>query len=218
MELADLCVPPETDIKPYLPEVAEEDRIRSCVVLGSFGKFHDQINQTIDVLEENGVCVLAPKRAPIVDGEGFQLLATDSVIMADLQKRYPQVPWSKEHFAAVIEKIFKKTIDVAGFVYIVNPNNVVALDGSMHPNGYAGTMAASEIGHAIAAGKPIYSLEPLDPALDEYDGVAWPVIWAGIAEMIKAYQPEHLVAMVDSGHLDVEDYFWCEGYQGRWRG
>lgn len=59
IELEHLAVPPWIDITPYIPEVAEKDRIRSCVILGSFGKFHDQINETIGYFEDNGIHVLA---------------------------------------------------------------------------------------------------------------------------------------------------------------
>lgn len=215
IELEHLAVPPYIDTSPYIPEVSADERIRTCVLLGSFGKFHDQINETIDTFETAGIHVLAPKRAPITDGEGFQLLATDATVMDDLQKKYPHVPWSKDHYAAVIEKIFKETISQAGFVYIVDPSNIMAPDGNYFPKGYAGTMVAGEIGHAMAAKKPIYAMEPLDVTLDDNESV-WPVMWQGIANQIKTYTPDKIIEMVNSEKLDVADYQWCDGYEFKW--
>ncbi|MFS8159856.1 MAG: hypothetical protein ACMG6E_06530 [Candidatus Roizmanbacteria bacterium] len=216
IELECLAVPPFIDITPYVPEVDKKERIRTCVILGSFGKFHQQINAIIDTLSAGGIRVLAPKRGPITDAEGFQLLATDNLIIDDLLTRYPQISWTKDHFSAVIERIFQSTIGQAGFVYIVNPKNVRAPDGKLHPNGYAGTMVAAEIGHAIACGKPIYALEPLDECLDDNE-IAWPIVWRGIAQDIKAYKPDEILSMVDSGSLDESDYFWCEGFGPCWQ-
>ncbi len=213
IEIENLAVPPWIDLKPYIPEVKEEERIRSCVILGSFGKFHQQINETICTLEKNDITVLAPKHASIIDNQEFQILETDRKIMDDLRFRYPEVSWTKDHFAAVIEKIFKLTIDEAGFVYIVNPNNIISPDGSPYPNGYAGIMMAGEIGHAMSAKKPIYSWESLDPTLDEKEGIIWPSTWKFVAECIKPYSPEEVISMVDEGMLDEKDYFWCDGYK-----
>lgn len=157
-------------------------------------------------------------RSPITDGQGFQLLATDTAVMADLQRRYPHVSWTKDRFAAVVELIFKRTIDKASFIYIVAPSDVPSPDGSIYPKGYVGTMAAGEMGHAVAAKIPMYSSEPLDPSLDEEEGITWPVSWRAIAEQIKPYKPHEIVAMVNKGKLDSKDYFWCEGgkRKSRW--
>lgn len=201
---------------PYIPDVEEDEKLRTCVVLGSFGKFHDQILETIDVFTARDIRVLSPQRAPMSNTEGFQLLTTDKAVLDDAHERYPLIKWNSNLDAALVEKIYRETLKRAGFGYVVAPSGVRSRKGDLFPSGYGGTMMASEIGVAMGSGVPLYSSEPLHPYLDEEDGYLSLPHWRAIAEQIKPYTPIEMANMVDSGGLDTKDYSWCEGYEPTW--
>ena len=118
-------------------EAESKDR-PTCVILGSFNKFYQEIQDTIVALEKSGIKVLAPNIGKIVKTEkGFQILDSDA--SQDPKK---------------IEVGFLRKALPTDAVYIVNPG------------GYAGDTVAGEMGILIGHGNPIYSMEPLDSSLE----------------------------------------------------
>ncbi|OGH12593.1 MAG: hypothetical protein A2857_04530, partial [Candidatus Levybacteria bacterium RIFCSPHIGHO2_01_FULL_36_15] len=104
-------------------EAESKDR-PTCVILGSFNKFYQEIQDTIVALEKSGIKVLAPNIGKIVKTEkGFQILDSD----ASLDPKKIEVGF------------FRKALP-ADAVYIVNPG------------GYAGDTVAGEMGILIGHG------------------------------------------------------------------
>lgn len=199
--LESLGIPNQINIESYVAKAPEGEKNRSAVILGSF-KYHDEINRTIEILQQGGIHVLAPKKSTIVSNEnGFPILKSDLLLRKDLEKQYG--PLTSGQFDALVEKIFTETIRQAGFVYIVASG------------GYAGKTVAGEVGIAIGSGLPIYASEQLNGKLDENAGDSSP-LWEGTAKQIKVYTPENLITMTRKNKLDAEDYPWCSGYIAKW--
>lgn len=143
--------------------------------MGSF-KYKDKIDQVIGAFKSSGVRVLAPTKGKIIDEvSGFTILDSDN-------SRDPaQIEWE-----------FCSNFPNATFLYIVCKDN------------YAGLTVSYEIGRAMMLNKPLYSLSPLNPDLDEHP------VWVGIAKTIKTYSPREVAKMAKEGNFDLEGYWWCK--------
>ncbi len=113
-----------------------------CAISGSFKKYYEEICWAYDIFEQNGMMVLSPKKATIINpGEEFALLSTDSAKLTIKQLE-------DRHLAAIAD---------SDFLYIVNPN------------GYVGNSVKFEMGYAHGHNKPIYSLDQIeDVTLQKY--------------------------------------------------
>lgn len=112
---------------------------RLTVTLMGSTRFMDVINDVHKQLHDNGVSVLAPPISNVVRVEmGYKSLDVDG----NLSPQYAE----RKYMEALIQ---------SHFAYIVNPG------------GYIGYTTSSEIGIADAVKLPIFSMEPIDPKLDE---------------------------------------------------
>lgn len=117
-----------------------------CVVSGSFSKFKPEIDLTIDELTDIGVTVLAP------DKGWLHKAPTRLYSLGD--KQFRPLPTEKGMSPREVEDSFLEALSNSDFVYVVNPG------------GYVGDVVSLEMGFAIGLGIPIYSQEPISPALD----------------------------------------------------
>lgn len=146
------------------------------VISGSFRKAFEEIQKCITEFEKEGVEVLSPKKAKIVNpGEEFAILEND-----------------KTTDPKILEESHLEAIAKADALYVVAPQ------------GYLGDSAKMELGFAYALRKPIYCNEKVDDiTLKLYCGEkATP---QKVAEKISAYEltTEHLHPRYSLAELQV---------------
>lgn len=108
----------------------------NITIIGSFRKYYDDICNLIDILNENNINVLSPKKSFIVDN-------IDGFVMLDTDKRDQKPFIIQEH---VFENIGKSSL-----VYVWNPE------------GYLGNSTCYEIGKIMSMGKMlIFKEHPKD--------------------------------------------------------
>ncbi len=103
------------------------------LIVGSFRKHYEPITDVIKIFHANGIQVLSPKEAKILNPD-------DEFVFFDYD---PSGLSEKELEDLVLEKIHR-----SHFVYLVNPG------------GYIGLSAAFEVGYCAAHGIDVYAMEP----------------------------------------------------------
>jgi len=99
-------------------------------ISGSFRKFYQEICNTYEIFEQNGITILSPRNSKIINPtEDFVILETDS----------------KELGIKELEDMHLEAIANSDFLYLVNPNS------------YIGDSGKFEMGFAHGNSVPIYS-------------------------------------------------------------
>lgn len=119
------------------------DYILKCVISGSFDKFKDVIDKTIDEFVALGVNVLAPEK-------GWLYIPNQRAV----QKGFRPLPNEIGMTIKQIEESFLTHLANSDFLYVVNPD------------GYIGNTVSMEIGFAYARQIPIYLQNPVSKLLD----------------------------------------------------
>lgn len=108
---------------------------RKCVIIGSFRKHMKEIEEVAKIFKEKNIEVLSPSSFDTVNpDEEFVILKSNK----------PEVS-IKEIEDEVLEKM-----EIADFIYLVNPN------------GRVGVSAGFELGYALAGKLTVYSMEPVN--------------------------------------------------------
>jgi len=117
-----------------------EYKYRSLII-GSFRKHYDQMTEVIRLFHANGIEVLSPKEAQILNPhDEFVVFDYDA---EDLDDKGLQ--------DLVLQKMHN-----SHFVYLVNPG------------GYIGLSAAFEVGYCAAHGLDVYAMEPSNEVCIKY--------------------------------------------------
>lgn len=111
------------------------------LIIGSFRKHYEHMVDVINLFHENGIEVLSPKEAKILNPD-------DEFVVFDYD---PSHLTDKELEDLVFEKMHK-----SHFIYLVNPG------------GYIGLSAAFEVGYCAAHGMDVYAMEESEELCAKY--------------------------------------------------
>jgi len=183
VELAGLrssaTIPP--DLLPVYNDLCPN---KNVTLLGSFKGFN-KIVAYREIFKDLGYHVLAPEGKEITHfANTFEVLDADAVKLARLEEH---VGWSfnEDEIAIALEGLFVQAIRASDFCYVIGTDRSDIDDG-----GYLGTLVASEIGLALALGKPVYGTA-ISPTLDEREGYR-SNFWA-YSSLIRVAEPHEII-------------------------